>query len=125
MAARLALTMEGMAGRVALGKVTADSAGAFTASLHVPADLALGTYRLVARAGDGDEVASLDVEVVAGAAAAAPADAHAGHAPSAAPLALARARSPWVTGGALAAIVLALAGGVVLLRRPRRGQEHV
>ncbi|MGH7613759.1 MAG: hypothetical protein ACREMW_06945 [Gemmatimonadales bacterium] len=92
--AGLALTMEGLAGRVALGTGTADSAGTFTASLHVPADLALGDYRLVARATDGDEVAGLDVEIITEAVPTATSDAHAGHAPSAEP----PSRAPGASG---------------------------
>lgn len=114
---RLSLSLVGPAGRVALGDVALDAKGGFTTSLHLPTELAAGPYRLVARATDGDEVAALDVEVVsvpAPAVTAAPSD-H--DAPSAEPLPLSRARSPWVTGGVLVGIMFAFAGGVFLLRR--------
>lgn len=96
-----------------------DSAGAFQHLLRLPATVAEGSYRLVAVAADGDEVASLDVTVLKAAEAAE----HAGHdmmnEPTGEPLALERAKSPLVTAGALAGIGLALVAGVVLLRRPR------
>jgi len=69
-------------------------------------------------ASDGDEVGALDVEVVPAAQ-----RGHAGHEdgsaePSAQPLSLQRARSTWVTGGALAVIAVTILGGGLLLRRP-------
>lgn len=118
----LALALVGMAGRLSLATVRSDSTGAFAASVVVPREAPAGSYRLVAVAEDGDEVASLDVTVSA----AATAD-HAsmpGHEgmemdePSSEPLALDRARSPLVTWSVVTGIGLAVVGGVVLLRRP-------
>lgn len=114
----ITLFLTGIRGKIRLQQLRADEKGAFTMSLHVPADLSPGDYRLVAVAPDGDEVASLDVSVTTHAASHGPmmdmTDAH----PTAVPLALERARSPWITGAAALAIVLSLIGGVVLLRRP-------
>jgi len=55
---------------MALDTVRTDSAGAFAALVLVPAVATPGAYRLVAVADDGDEVATLDVTVVAAAPAA-------------------------------------------------------
>jgi len=121
---RIAVRLVGVGGRIMLDTVRTDSAGAFAARVLVPADATPGAYRLVAVADDGDEVATLDVTVVA----AAPAAEHAGMdhhdesaaagEPSAQPLALERAQSPAVTWSAVGGIVLALVLGGVLLRRP-------
>jgi hypothetical protein len=121
---RITLRLVGVGGRIALDTVQADSAGAFAARVLVPGSVPPGAYRLVAVADDGDEVATLDVTVVA----AAPAADHAAmdHAdealaaaePSADPLVLDRARSAAVTWSAVGAIVLALGLGGALLRRP-------
>lgn len=119
----------GAAGRTTLGKVKADSAGRFAASFALPGDLAPGSYRIAVEASDKDLVASADVQIEAGASLAAAGHTHAegeehgdeGHADEVAPsterLELDRARSPAVTGSALAGIVAALALGVMLLRR--------
>lgn len=122
----LSLTLVGIGGRIALDTVRADSAGGFSVRVLVPGDAAPGAYRLVAVATDGDEVAAVDVTVVA----AAPATDHAamghpegataGPAATAEPLRLSRARSAAVTWSAVGGIVLALALGGVLLRRPPR-----
>lgn len=115
----LSLVLVGVAGRVTLGDVTADSVGAFTTAVDMPADLEIGAYRLVAVAADGDEVAGLDVELVAP-----PEEPEVDEEqpavaePTAEPLALERARSPWVTGGALVSILFALVAGGVLLYKP-------
>ncbi len=117
--AALTLSLDGPAGRVALGSTRAGPTGAFADSLHVPANLAPGAYRLVARARDGDVVSSLAVEVLAGPTS--DADAHTGHQmagePSPEPLALTRARHPAVTGAVLAGIAAFLLTGATLLRR--------
>jgi hypothetical protein len=116
----LHLVLVGVTGRIPLGEVTADSVGAFTTAVALPADLEIGAYRLVAVATDGDEVASLDVELVAP-----PEEPRAEHEhpemaePTAEPLALDRADSAWVTGGALIGIVLALVAAGVLLYKPQ------
>ena len=133
---KLQLLLVSVAGRFQLGEVTADSVGGFAESLEVPANLALGAYRLVAIATDEDEVASLNVELLAAAPEADEENEHAGagagaanhsedgeHAEAAAPtdepLSLDRAGSPLVTGGAVVAILLALVTGGLLLRRPQ------
>jgi hypothetical protein len=116
----LELVLVGLAGRVPLGKVETDSVGGFTESLGVPANLEFGSYRLVAISSDGDEVASLNVELMAAPEEPEAEGAHSEAAePTAEPLALDRAESPWVTGGAVVGIVFALAAGGLLLRKPR------
>ena len=60
----LDLVLVGVAGRFTVGKVTADSVGGFESSFEIPADLEVGSYRLVAIASDGDEVASLNVDLL-------------------------------------------------------------
>ncbi len=126
----LELVLVGVAGRFRLGDVTADSVGGFAKSFDIPADIELGAYRLVAIATDDDEVASLNVELLA-----APLDADkenghaedgqshdaesAEHAPTDEPLILDRAGSPWVRGGAVVGIIIALVGGGLLLRKPQ------
>lgn len=134
---KLELFLVGVAGRFSLGDVTADSVGGFAKSFGIPTDLVLGAYRLVAIATDGDEVASLNVELLAES----PApdkgpglsedegghveDGHSHDAESAedAPtdesLILERAGSPWVRGGAVVGIIIALVGGGLLLRKPQ------
>ena len=126
---KLELLLVGVAGRFRLGDVTADSVGGFAESFDIPADLALGAYRLVAIATDGDEVASLNVELLAESPAPGKgpglSEDDGGHAESAAdgptdePLILERAGSPWVRGGAVVGIIIALVGGGLLLRRPQ------
>jgi len=115
---RLTLVLEGTGGQWELGTLESDSIGAFRAALAVPATVTPGGYRLVAVAADGDVVAGVDVAVLerpAGTTVAAQPE-HAGHEPSAEPLALDRATSPMVTGGALTAALLAMVAGVFLLR---------
>lgn len=128
---KLELLLVGVAGRFRLGDVTVDSVGGFAESFDVPADLELGAYRLVAIAADGDEVASLNVELLA---ATSDADEEQGHAegaghsedgehaegaePNDEPLALDRPGSPWVNGGAVLAIIFAAVAGGLLLRKP-------
>jgi hypothetical protein len=118
--ASLTLALVGVHGSVRLVEVRTDSLGAFDMMVFVPAPTAAGTYRLVATASDGDEVATLDVVVSAPVAALTP-DTHVAPATAMAtgqPLGLDRARSPMVTGTVVAGIVLALAAGAALLRRP-------
>ncbi len=115
--ATVTIVLVGIAGRTRLDQVRTDSLGAFRRALVVPADLSPGSYRVVVVAADGDEVASVDVSVVARASAPMSSHVHEENAPTARPLALARARSPLVTGGALAIIALTFVGGVMLLRR--------
>ena len=134
---KLELLLVGVTGRFRLGDVTADSVGGFTESFDIPADIDVGAYRLVAIAADGDEVASLNVELLAES----PApdkgpglsEDDGGHvedgrshdaespedAPTDEPLILERARSPWVRGGAVVGIIIALVGGGLLLRKPQ------
>ncbi len=116
--AELRLLLAGVDGTVELVTVHTDTAGAFSAIVLVPVDAAPGAYRLIALASDDDEVAALDVIVVR----ATPSAATVTHdeaetEPSDEPLELDRARHPVVTVGALFSIGLALAFGVVLLRR--------
>ena len=114
----ITLFLTGIRGKVRLQQVRTDEKGTFNISLHVPGDLSVGDYRLVAIAPDGDEVASLDVSVTTHTATPGPATGMADAHPTAAPLGLQRARSPWVTGLATLAIALSLIGGTLLLRRP-------
>jgi hypothetical protein len=118
--AELTLVLVGTRGRVVLGEVSTDAAGAFSTDLAVPADLLPGGYRLVALAADGDESATLEVSVVPGSAPRAPPRTHDEDpaAPTAEPLRLERARSLGVTGGALLGIAGAVLLGVALLRTP-------
>ncbi len=129
---KLQLLLVGVAGRFQLGEVTADSVGGFAESFEVPANLALGAYRLVAIATDEDEVASLNVQLLAAAPEAAEENGHgeaANHSedgehaeaaePTDEPLSLDRAGNPLVTGGAVVAILFALVTGGLLLRRPQ------
>ncbi len=115
------ILLVGAAGRTELGTVKSDSAGKFVITVTVPAATAPGNYRIALEASDDDEVASADAMVMGESVATL--DEHAGnqHAggemPSHEPLQLARARSPLVTGGAVTAIIAALALGGVLLRR--------
>ncbi len=115
----LDLVLVGVAGRFTLGKVTADSVGGFESSFEIPADLEVGSYRLVALASDGDEVASLNVDLLGQPEAELTDGSGLGEkeGPSAEPLAVDRAGRPWVTGGAVVGIVLALVAGGMLLRR--------
>jgi len=121
---RITLRLVGVGDRIALDTVQADSAGAFAVRVLVPGSVPPGPYRLVAVAEDGDEVAALDVTVVAAAPAADhaamdhPDEVTAAGEPSAEPLVLDRARSAAVTWSAVGAIVLALGLGGALLRRP-------
>jgi len=98
--------------------VHADTSGAFAAMLHVPPDIAPGSYRLIAIASDGDEVGVLDVSVVSARPGSSAASRHESDMPSAVELTLPRARNPWVTGAAVLVIMLSLIGGALLLRRP-------
>jgi hypothetical protein len=127
---RLTLTLVGTGGRTLLGEVSADAAGAFQANVRVPAGIAPGSYRLVAVAADGDEVASLDVALSAPAMTQQHgpgehgADSGADQAmPSAQPLRLARARSPAVTGTAVAGIILMLGLAGIWGRKPRHPDQ--
>ena len=115
--ATLRIELVGIAGRMRLAEVRTDAHGGFRQALVVPVDAKPGTYRVVAVAADGDEVASVDVSVATHPLSLVPTPAHGETVPSARPLALTRARSVWVTGGALLAIVLAFAGGALLLLR--------
>ncbi len=118
---KLELVLVGVAGRFRLGEVTTDSVGGFAESFEVPMDVEVGSYRLVAIATDGDEVATFNVDMLA-----APAEPQKDgdsrsedQEASAEELALDRAPRPWVKGGAIVGIVLALALGGVLLRKPQ------
>lgn len=118
-ASRLVMLLVGPAGRTRLSDVQTDTAGVFRAAPVIPAELPVGAYRLVVLASDGDEVGALDVEVVPATQRGHPA----GHTdtagePSPRPLSLQRARNPWVTGGTLAVILVAVVVGGLLLRRP-------
>ena len=115
--ATLRIELVGIAGRTRLDEVCTDPLGAFRRALVVPANLSPGSYRVVVVVADGDEVASVDVSLVPRASAPMSSHVHEENAPTARPLALARARSPLVTGGALAIIALTFVTGVTLLRR--------
>jgi len=125
----LTLALVGVSGRIALGDVPTDTAGAFRSVLLVPASVAAGQYRLAAEAIDGDEVATLDVVVLAASTMPGMPDMpgmqhSAGHAgtdaePTGAPLVLARQRNVVVTTTTIAVIIACALGGGLLLRRPR------
>ena len=112
----LVLFLTGLGGRIRLHEVQTDTGGAFAAMLHVPSVISPGSYRLVAIARDGDEVATLDVAVVPARPASATSGHHETEMPSAVALTLPRARSAWVTGAAAFVIILSLIGGSLLLR---------
>lgn len=137
----LTIALVGVTGRIPLGEAPTDTAGAFRRSFLIPASAKLGAWRLAAEAIDGDEVASLDLNIVAGTAAtpmelAMPSgmkmdmkmhmqmDMKMDAAPTGAPLELSRARSGIVTGVAWALIVTCAFAGAVLLRAPRTNPEH-
>ncbi len=127
---RLTLTLVGTGGRTVLGEVSADAAGAFQANVWLPAGIPSGSYRLVAVAADGEEVASLDIVLSAPAMTQQHglgehgADTGADQAmPSAQPLRLERARSPAVTGTAIAGIILMLGLAGIWFRRPRHPDQ--
>ncbi len=115
--APLTIELVGIAGRTRLDEVRTDSLGAFRRALVVPANLSRGSYRVVVVAADGDEVASVEVSVVARASAPMSSHVRQENPPTARPLALIRARSPLMTGGALAIIALTFVTGVMLLRQ--------
>jgi hypothetical protein len=124
----LTLALVGVSGRIALGDVPTDTAGAFRRVMLIPASLAAGEYRLVAEAIDGDEVATLDVVVLAASAMAGmpdmpgmkhPAEHEGAEMPTGAPLELVRPRSAVVTATAIAVILACAFGGGLLLRRHR------
>ena len=117
-ASSLVMLLVGTAGRTRLGEVRTDSGGLFRATPVLSADLLVGAYRLVVLASDGDEVGALDEVVPATAPRRALEAADGSAEPSAQPLALERARSPWVMGGTLAVILVAAVVGGLLLRRP-------
>ncbi len=121
--APLKILLVGTVGRRPLAEIRTDSLGALRWTLILPADVPPGSYRVVAVAADGDEVASVDVSVVARASAPMSSHVHEENAPTARALALARARSPLVTGGALAIIALTFVGGIMLLRRSPAGES--
>jgi hypothetical protein len=119
----------GPTGRTQLSHIKSNAKGEFKDSVVIPADLKAGSYRIVLIASDDDEVADADVEVTAAAASTGATNGMAdmpGHDmskmgdASAEPLSLARARSPWVTGGAFLAIGLALVIGAMAVLRPPR-----
>lgn len=112
----LVLFLTGLHGRIRLQEVRADTGGAFAAMLHIPSDVAPGSYRLIAIASDGDEVGTLDVSVVSARPVTSTTSHHENEMPSAVALTLSRARSPWVTGAAALVILLSLIGGALLLR---------
>ena len=114
----LVLFLTGVRGRIRLQEVHADTAGAFAAMLHVPPDIAPGSYRLIAIARDGDEVATLDVSVVSARPVTSATSHHESEMPSAVALPLPRAHNPWVTGAAVVVIMLSLIGGAWLVRGP-------
>jgi len=110
----------GATGRTKLGEIKSDTAGKFSTSVTIPATVKAASYRLILEAEDDDEAATVDVMVMAEGGMAAETESR-DHEdmemPSHEPLALDRARSPLVTGGAVTSIVLALALGGLLLRR--------
>lgn len=119
----LRLMLVGLGGRYPLTNVKVNAKGAFERAVLVPTDAPTGAYRLVALADDGDEAAALDVALVPPSRVSDDADHHLDVPPGVAPtgqaLLLAKATSPWVTGGAVSLILLALAAAGVLLRSRR------
>jgi hypothetical protein len=120
------IVLLGISGRVELGTAPTDSSGSFRRSFLVPAATKPGQYRLVAEAVDGDEVASVEVAVQAGAESMEPMSAGTMPAgmimegrPTGEPLQLARARNRAVIWTASLFIIACLASGAVLLGKRR------
>src|SRR5215470_12098815 len=57
------ISLVGLAGKVKIGEIRADSSGKFSGSVTIPTDASPGPYRFVLSASDGDEAASVDVEL--------------------------------------------------------------
>jgi LPXTG-motif cell wall-anchored protein len=103
----------------ALGTVQTDSSGAFTASLTVPASVEAGAHTLRAASADSDDVAEVAVTVVAAAptgGSGAGGSTGAGTGSQASPL----ASTGLAVGWPIAAGVLLLAAGLLLVKRRRR-----
>ncbi len=117
------LVLKGALRSFELGRVASDTAGSFEIQLELPADAGPGSYRLVAVAPDGDEVAAVELELEAaptGTETVEPQETTGGHGgPSAEPLDIGRDWSgvEWFVLGAL--FGGALTGGLTLLRRAR------
>lgn len=118
------LTLIGVDGRRVLLDIRADAKGGFAANVLIPSDVGVGAYRLVAVAADGDEISGVDLMITG-----MPTQGHEGMShdaedgmamPSAEPLALVRARSGWVSGGAATLALASLALSIFLLKRPRQ-----
>lgn len=62
---RYALRLVGALREYELGEVEPEDDGTFALELEVPREVAVGAYQVVAVAGDGDEVARMDVQVLA------------------------------------------------------------
>ena len=114
----LRMELAGTVGRTRLVELRTDRQGGFRRTILAPTAVPPDSYRLIAVAADGDEIASVDVTVVEPGTASAPNQARQEGSPTARPLSLIRPKSPWVTGGALAMVALAFVGGVLLLRQP-------
>ena len=123
----LDVLLAGPGGRTQLKHILTDSTGAFHDFVIIPEGSAPGSYRIVLVASDDDEVGQADVQVTGGGAQTSGGQsgemaghdmAHMGGA-SAEPLALPRARSPLVTGGAFLTILLALGIGATAVLRSR------
>ena len=109
-----------------LAKVRADSAGRFRVEVSVPSDVRPGRFRIVAVAGDGDEVASAELRITDRATASSIPDTAAGESsssrrPRTDEMDLARERSGLEWG----LIVLLIGGtgglGAFVVRRPEAG----
>lgn len=118
----LRLVLAGALASHPLTIVRTDSAGAFVQRLAIPQAASPGLYRVVAVAPDGDEVGRAEIVVLAAAPAIEPAPAAAGahgaHATDAT-MELPRRSSAPEAAAIAVTIVLAAAGGLVLLRRTR------
>ena len=118
------LELRGALDSRALGEVATDERGGFATRLLLPTDLDPGRYRLLAFATDGDEVARVDLIILA----APPPElvpaeaAETVHATSD-EMELDAALSPPEWAAILAFVVACAAGGLVLLRRPSASAE--
>lgn len=125
------LVLIGVRGRVALADVPTDTGGRLRQTVTIPGTSVPGQYRLVGESVDGDEVASLDVSLVASATpAGSPAmpgmsdmpgheGMHSPDTPTGADLALTSARGPLAYAIAMVVILVCLVGGIALLRTSR------
>lgn len=122
------LVLIGVRGRIALADVPTDTVGSLRRTVTIPGTSAPGQYRLVGESIDGDEVASLDVTLMASTMPMAPGamppgedmagheGVHAPDVPTGADLDLASARTPLAYAITVLVILGCLGCGIALIR---------